>query len=83
MVYKLHKICYEGENKARRVKKRCRGEPDWIRSGKAGEKSVNRAVQLIERTCRENQISIETLQSGNRKFFDTKRSIQETYLLAD
>lgn len=30
------------------------------------EKSVNRAGQLIERTCRENQISIEPLQSGSR-----------------
>jgi len=30
------------------------------------EESVNRAVQLIERTCKENQVSIEALQSGSR-----------------
>ena len=30
------------------------------------EEPVNRAVQLIERMCREHQISIEALQSGSR-----------------
>jgi len=32
----------------------------------ASEESVNRAVQLIDKMCRENQVNIEALQSGSR-----------------